>query len=115
VNTLFGPVGRRRDERADDVELRERRHLYNGFGNALSRAFELVVTPLLFALAGFGLDRLAGTGPLFVLLLGGFGLVGIVARSWYQYAAEMDAHAAALPGAGRSSEVPTSATRSVAS
>ena len=43
--------------------LREKRELYNGFGNALSRAFELVVTPLIFGLGGHLLDGALGTGP----------------------------------------------------
>ena len=47
----------------ETVELRDRQATYNGFGDALAHATELVVTPLLFALAGFGLDRWLGTGP----------------------------------------------------
>jgi F0F1-type ATP synthase assembly protein I len=77
--------------------LRERRELYNGFGNALSRAFELVVTPLLFGFAGHLLDGALGTGPLFTVVLVTLCLVGMSARFWYAYDAEMRAHDRAAP------------------
>jgi hypothetical protein len=83
------------------VDLRAKRDLYNGFGNTLSRAFEIVLIPLIFALPGWGLDRWVGTSPLFALLTGGFGLVGVIARMYYEYAARMDAESALLPGAQR--------------
>lgn len=83
------------------MDLRARRDLYNGYGNALSRAVELVVTPLLFALLGWGIDGWLGTGPLVALLLGLFGLAGVVARMYYEYAARMDAEQAMLPGRQR--------------
>ena len=86
------------------MDLRARRDLYNGFGNSLARAFELAVTPLIFALPGWGLDRWLGTGPIFALLFGLFGLAGVVAKTYYEYAARMDAEQAALPGAARRAE-----------
>ncbi|MGE0794880.1 MAG: AtpZ/AtpI family protein [Acidimicrobiia bacterium] len=79
------------------VDLRGQRHLYNGFGNALSRAFELVVTPLVFALAGWFVDRWLDTSPTFVLVLGGFGFAGVCARTYFQYVDAMAAHDAELP------------------
>ena len=39
-----------------------------GFGDGLSAAFELVVTPAIFGFLGFLLDRLLGTVPLFTLV-----------------------------------------------
>jgi len=39
------------------VEQTPTQHLYNGFGNALARGFELVVTPALFALIGYFIDH----------------------------------------------------------
>lgn len=80
------------------MDFRDRRDLYNGFGNGLARAFELVVTPLLFALLGWLVDRALGTGPFIAIALGAFGLAGVAVRSYYQYAARMDALEAALPG-----------------
>jgi len=83
------------------VDQRAKRDLYNGFGNTLSRAFEIVLIPLFFAAPGWALDRWLGTSPLFALLLGGFGVVGVAAKLYYEYAARMDAEAAKLPGADR--------------
>ena len=71
------------------MELRERQATYNGFGDALAHATELVVTPLLFALAGYGLDRLFGTGPVLAIVLGLVGVLGVAVKSYYEYAARM--------------------------
>jgi F0F1-type ATP synthase assembly protein I len=85
-------------ERTDDrVDLREQRHLYNGFGNALSRGFELVVTPLVFALLGWFLDRWLGTAPLLAVALGAFGFAGVCVRSYLRYTLAMTEHDAELP------------------
>jgi F0F1-type ATP synthase assembly protein I len=86
------------------VDLRAKRDLYNGFGNTLSRAFEIVLIPLIFAAPGWALDRWLGTSPVFALLLGLFGVVGVAAKMYYEYAARMDAEAAKLPGAQRRRE-----------
>lgn len=83
------------------MDQRAKRDLYNGFGNTLSRAFEIVLLPLLFALPGWGIDRWLGTSPLFALLFGLFGLAGIAARSYFEYSARMDRELANLPGARR--------------
>jgi hypothetical protein len=49
----------------------DRRDLYNGFGDAYSRAFEMVVTPAIFGLIGwFLIDARLGTRPVFTLALG---------------------------------------------
>ncbi|HMC52082.1 MAG TPA: AtpZ/AtpI family protein [Acidimicrobiales bacterium] len=77
--------------------LRERRELYNGFGNALSQAFELVVTPLVFGFGGHLLDGALGTGPLFTVALAALCLVGMFLRYWYAYDARMRAHERAAP------------------
>jgi F0F1-type ATP synthase assembly protein I len=71
------------------VELRDRQATWQGFGDALALGVEMVVTPLLFALAGFGLDRLLGTGPVFALLLGLFGVVGEALHVFYTYRARI--------------------------
>ncbi len=67
------------------MDLRDRQATYNGFGNALSQAVEIVVTPLVFALVGYVIDRLAGTRPLFTLGLAVFALIGVVIRMYYGY------------------------------
>jgi hypothetical protein len=56
------------------VDLAERRDLNNGFGNALAKAVELVLTPLIMAFLGHLLDRWLGTGMVFALFLGLFTL-----------------------------------------
>ena len=76
----------------DEVDLRDRRETYNGFGNALSRAIELVVTPFAFGLLGYGLDRWLGTSPVFLIVLVAFAIVGMAVRMYYGYATEMKAH-----------------------
>jgi F0F1-type ATP synthase assembly protein I len=49
------------------VNLRDRQELNNGFGNALSRAVELAVTPMIFGFLGFLLDSRLGARPAFML------------------------------------------------
>lgn len=63
-------------------DLSAKRELNNGFGNALTAAVELAVTPALFALMGWQIDRFLGTSPLFLLFFFIF-TVGYV--SWRQY------------------------------
>ena len=48
----------------------DRRDLYNGFGDTMARAFEVVFTPFLFGLLGWWIDGRLGTRPLFALTLG---------------------------------------------
>jgi hypothetical protein len=65
-------------------DLSAKRELSNGFGNALSTAVELAVTPALMGLIGWGIDGWLGTRPLFFLVLFAF-TIGYV--SWKQYVA----------------------------
>jgi F0F1-type ATP synthase assembly protein I len=71
------------------VELRERQATWQGFSDALAMAVEFVAVPLLFALLGYWLDQVFGTGPLLAIVLGLIGLVGIVLRTYYWYQANM--------------------------
>ncbi len=80
-------------------ELLARQQTYRGFGDALSMAFELVMTPLLFGLGGYGLDRWLGTSPLFTVVLSVLAIIGMSARMWYGYDARMRVHEAAGPWA----------------
>jgi F0F1-type ATP synthase assembly protein I len=52
-------------------------------------AVEFVAVPLLFALAGFGLDGWFGTRPVIAIVLGLLGLVGVVLRTYYWYQANV--------------------------
>ena len=67
------------------ADLRARRHLYNGFGDTLARAFELVLAPVILASLGHLIDRRVGTGYAFAIGLGVFGVVGTFAKMWLQY------------------------------
>ena len=81
-----------------------KRDLYNGFGNGLSRAFELAVTPAVFGGIGYAIDRAAGMVPVFTIVLLLLALAGMFVRMWYGYDAEMKGHesrGAWAPKAGR--------------
>lgn len=76
-------------------DLQAQRDMNRGFGDGLTRAVELALTPLVFGLIGYGIDRLAGTSPIFAVVLAAFGLLGMVARFWYGYDQEMRTHESA--------------------
>ncbi len=61
--------------------------------------FELVFSPLLLALVGFGLDRLLGTLPVFTIVFAVVGLTGAVAKMYFTYRYEMEQHEANGPWA----------------
>ena len=63
----------------------ERQGLYKGMGDGLNRAFELALIPAIFGLAGYGVDRLIGTGFIFAAIFAIVGLYGVVMRIWYAY------------------------------
>jgi len=64
--------------------------MWSGFGDALAQAVEMVVTPLLFALAGWWLDGRFGTAPVLVAVFSAIGVLGVAARTYYAYRAAMD-------------------------
>jgi F0F1-type ATP synthase assembly protein I len=80
------------------LDLRERRETYNGAGDALARAFELVVTPLCFGIGGWLIDRRLGTAPVFMLVLFAVCLAGLATKFYFGYVEEMKAHEARLFG-----------------
>jgi hypothetical protein len=82
--------------------VEDRRDLYNGFGNGLSRAVELALTPALFGGLGWLLDRWLGLFPVLTLLIGFLGVVGTFVSTWYRYEADMKAEEARAPWAPRS-------------
>ncbi len=73
-----------------------RRELNKGFGDGLSRAFELALTPAVFAALGFLIDRLVGTTLVFTLGVFALAVVGMGIREWYAYDAAMREHEAAF-------------------
>jgi len=73
-------------------ELSEQVHRTTG-------GFELVFSPLLLALVGYGLDRLFGTVPVFTIIFAVIGLAGAVIKLYYTYRLEMEQHEANGPWA----------------
>ena len=64
----------------------------NGSEDGLAKAIEIVVTPAIFAVVGFGLDRWLDTGPWLAI---SFGMVAFVLKllvEWYRYAQRMQMH-----------------------
>ena len=57
--------------------------------DANTGAFELVLTPMLFALIGYFVDGAAGTRPVFTVILGALGFTGAVLRLYFDYVARM--------------------------
>jgi F0F1-type ATP synthase assembly protein I len=59
--------------------------------------FELVFSPLLLALVGYGLDRLLGTLPVFTIIFAVVGLTGAVVKLYFTYRYEMQQHESSGP------------------
>lgn len=83
------------------MDLRDRRETYSGFAEALTQAFELVATPAVFGGIGWLVDRWAGTGPLFAVLLVVFASCGMFVRMWFGYDTAMRRHEREAPWARR--------------
>jgi len=58
--------------------------------DSLGHGMDAVIMLALFMLAGFGLDRLFGTTPLFMIVMIVFGAVGLFLKFKYRYEARMD-------------------------
>ncbi len=74
------------------IERDFRRKLYSGYADGMTRAFELVIAPLVFGLAGFGLDRLFGSTPVCTIIAVVLGFSGTGVKLWYGYDHEMRKH-----------------------
>ena len=83
------------------MDLKARQEMNQGFGNALALAIEMVMTPLLFALLGWALDRWLGTSPVLLIALALFGVVGMAVKTYYAYAEKMRQHEQEAPWAPR--------------
>jgi F0F1-type ATP synthase assembly protein I len=73
-------------------ELSEQVHRTTG-------GYELVFSPLILALVGFGIDKLLGTVPVFTVIFAVVGLAGAVLKLYYGYRTEMEQHEANGPWA----------------
>lgn len=67
----------------------ERRKLNQGFGAALTNAFEIAMVPLVFAGLGWLLDRSAGTGWVLTTAFAVVGLAGTFVKLYYRYDHDM--------------------------
>ncbi len=67
--------------------------------NRSAGGYELVFSPLILALIGFGIDKLFGTVPVFTVLFAVLGLIGVVVKIYFNYRTEMQEHDAAGPWA----------------
>ena len=72
--------------------------LYNGFGNALARSFELIVTPALFTLIGLGLDHWLGLFPVLTIVFAVLAVVGMSIKMFYGYTVAIEAEQAKIFG-----------------
>ena len=85
------------------MNLQDKRELNTGFGDALARAFELVVTPGVFALLGWLIDRQLGTTPIFAFVFFFLVLGYVIWKLWMGYEADMQRHERGL-GVGKASD-----------
>ena len=70
-------------------ERRDQRDTWHGFSNALSHAFEIVATTVIFVLIGLFVDDRIGTKPLFTVVLGLLAVIGLAVRAYYTYLAQI--------------------------
>jgi F0F1-type ATP synthase assembly protein I len=73
-------------------DLPAQQDLHRGFSDALARAIELVLTPIVFAGVGWLIDRVAGTSPWGMVTLFAFALVGTAVKLKLGYDRDMAAH-----------------------
>lgn len=60
-----------------------------GTDDAFSRSVEIVVTPVVFAAAGWLFDVWLGTGPWIALAFGLVAFIGKLTAEWYRYSNRM--------------------------
>lgn len=73
----------------DQRDQDERRKLNQGFGAALTNAFDIALIPVVFAGIGWLVDRGLRTGWVFTAILATVGLVGVLVKLYYRYSTEM--------------------------
>lgn len=79
----------------DQTDLnRDNRALNRGYSDGMTRAFEIVLTPAVIGGFGWVLDRWLGIFPVLTIGFGALGVVGIFAKMYFGYEAEMKVHEA---------------------
>lgn len=71
-----------------------------GFGDGLSRGFELTITPMFVGAIGFLLDRWLGLVPVLTIVFSLWGLGASMYMTWFRYDQEMKGHEARWLEAG---------------
>jgi F0F1-type ATP synthase assembly protein I len=79
------------------VDLRDKRELNRGFGDAMSRGFELAATTAIFGALGWWIDGRVGTRPAVMIVLVVLAVIGQFVKLWYAYDADMRRHESELP------------------
>lgn len=81
-------------------------------GDSLGHGMDAAILLALFLVAGYGLDRVFGTMPVFMIAMSVLGSVGIFTKFKYNYEAKMDEHEANRIGRpAPSSSEPSSSER----
>jgi F0F1-type ATP synthase assembly protein I len=75
--------------RPERVDPRERREMSKGFGDGLTRAFELTLTPMIVGGVGFALDRWLGLTPVLTIVFAFWGLIATTYLAWVRYDHDM--------------------------
>ena len=91
------------------MDLRAVREVNNGFGDGLAAAFEMVVTPIIFAFFGYLLDRWLGLHLVFALIFGLMTFAYMIYKLVARYSADMNRHDADAPWARRPAATPARA------
>ncbi len=73
-------------------DLRAKQDLNRGFSDALGRGVDLALTPVVFGLVGWLIDRVAGTSPVFTILVATIGVVGTAVKIKLGYDKDMAEH-----------------------
>lgn len=90
------------------------RHLNRGYGDALSGAFEIAITPLIFGGLGYLLDSWLGTAPVIMISLGLFAITGVFVKMWFLYDQQMTKDERQVNHTGRSAPPGVTADRKLA-
>jgi F0F1-type ATP synthase assembly protein I len=80
------------------VDARERRDLNQTMYRSAG-SYELVVSPVLLGLLGFGLDRWFGTLPVLTIVFATVAFLGACVKLYYGYKHDMDDHERGRPWA----------------
>ncbi len=72
-------------------DSRTRQDLNRGFSDALGRGIDLALTPVVFGLIGWLIDRVAGTSPIFTIAVATLGVAGTAAKIKLGYDKDMAA------------------------